>query len=365
MQSKKIGIVTFHTALNYGAVLQTYALQKFLNNLEIENEVIDYDCPFIRKCYSPFFISGKKVINSLIRGVAFSGKIKKKRKNFDSFLKKYICLSKKYNNINEMNRDSNHYKYFISGSDQVWSPVSANFDEFYFLPFAKKNQKYSYAASLGTSKLSEDEKIILKNRLKDFSIISVREESAKTILDELTNAEEIDVHVDPTLLLAQSDWKEMTKTLKKDDRYLLIFNVEKPIYNVEFAKKLAQQNNLKVVYINDRTLFKDKEIKYVEAPTPNDFISLFANADMIVTNSFHGTVFSIIFEKEFFVEYENKKTRNIRSEALLKKLNINHREITSVEIATNYDKINWKKVNKVLEEERKKAREYLLKINKG
>lgn len=365
MKNKKAGIVTFHTALNYGAVLQTYALQKFANSIGIENEIINYDCPFIKKCYSPFFISGKKVINSLIRGIVFRGKIKKKRKNFDLFLKEYICLSKKYNNINEMQQDSDKYKYFISGSDQVWSPISANFDEFYFLPFANNLQKYSYAASIGTTKLSIEEKNILKKRLDGFQFLSVREESAKKILEELTNVNEIDVHVDPTLLLTKNDWKEMTKKSLVKDKYLLIFNVEKPINNVNFAKKMARQKNLEVVYINDRTLFKDKEIKYVEAPSPNDFISLFANADMIVTNSFHGTVFSIIFEKEFFVEYENKKARNIRSEALLKKLNINHREITSVEIATNYDKINWKKVNKVLEEERKKAREYLLKINKG
>lgn len=364
MKNKKVGIVTFHTALNYGAILQTYALQKFLKNNGIENVVINYDCPFIKKCYSPFFISNKKIINSLVRGFLFKNKITKKRKNFNYFLKKYINLSCRYGSVNEMVKDINNYKYFIAGSDQVWSPISANFDDFYFLPFANDYQKFSYAASLGTSILTENEKTELKQRLKGFTSISVREESAKKILKDITGNDNIEVHVDPTLLLSKNDWKELTNDNVSNDKYLLIFNVEKQINDIEFAKELAKQKNLKLKYINDRTLIKDKNIEYIEAPTPSDFINLFANAEIVVTNSFHGTVFSIIFEKEFYVELNNKKARNIRSEALLEKLNIRNREISSTDIF-NASKINWQNVEKILDIERNKSKEYIIKINES
>lgn len=364
MSSQRVGIVTFHTALNYGAILQTYALQKFLEKNGIENEIIDYDCPFIKKCYSPFFISNKKILNSLVRGLLFRGKINKKRKNFNSFIKKYLKLSNYYSNENQIKKDIDNYKYFISGSDQVWSPISANFDNFYFLPFAKDSQKYSYAASLGTSTLTDEEKKELKVRLKGFSTISVREESAKKLLKEITNNDQIDVHIDPTLLLSKNDWREMTDKKEIVDRYLLIFNVEKPINDVEFAKKIANEKNLKIKYINDRTLFKDKNIEYIEAPSPNKFINLFANADVIVTNSFHGTVFSIIFEKDFYVELNNKKARNIRSESLMEKLNIKNREIKSVDIFKS-EEINWEIVNNILDKERKKSQKYINAINES
>ena len=364
MKNKKVGIVTFHTALNYGAILQTYALQKFLNNNNIDNEIIDYDCPFIKKCYSPFFIAGKKVINSLVRGVVFRNKIFKKRENFNSFLQKYINLSPNYQNVDEMRKDANKYKYFISGSDQVWSPISANFDLFYFLPFAEDYQKHSYAASLGTSKLTTDEQNALRQRLKGFKSISVREESAKELLKTITNINNIEVHIDPTLLLSKNDWQDMVDKKKTNEKYLLIFNVEKPINDIKFAKNIAKEKKLKIIYINDRTLIKDKKIKYVEAPTPNEFINLFANADTIITNSFHGTVFSIIFEKEFYVELENKKARNIRSESLLKKLNIQNREIKNIELFKP-EPINWQNVANILEEERKKSQNYILKINES
>lgn len=363
MKNKKVGIVTFHTALNYGAVLQTYALQAFLKKMNIENEIINYDCPFIKKCYSPFFIANKNLINSIVRGILFNKKISKKRKNFDLFLKKNIDLSKRYTAIDEMKKDANNYKYFISGSDQVWSPISANFDEFYFLPFAEDNQKFSYAASIGSGKLSEEEQSVMKRRLKGFDCISVREESAKELLKNLVETPDITVNVDPTLLLEKEAWEEVVEKNKKG-KYLLIFNVEKPIYDVEFAKKIAKEKGLKIIYINDRTIIKDKEIEYIEAPTPDEFITLFANADTIVTNSFHGTVFSIIFEKDFFVEFNNKKNRNIRSESLLKKLGIGNREIINVSNNNSFENISWDKVKEKLEIERERSKQYIDKINR-
>lgn len=362
---KKIGIITFHTALNYGAVLQTYALQQFLDEKGIHTQIIDYRCPFIDKCYSPFFISDGKILNSLARGIAFGRVIHKKRVAFNRFINQYLHLSRKYLNFDDIEEDREEYSFFISGSDQVWSPISAGFDPVYFLPFARNEQKVSYAASIGTNTISDEQSAEYKKRLNGFACLSVREGSAVNLLQGLDPGREIYVHADPTLLLREECWHKLICKLPDNipERYVLIFNVEKPLSNVLFAKKVAQEKNLKIVYINDRTLRKDKDITYVETPSPDVFLSLFANANMIVTNSFHGTVFSIIFQKEFFVELENRKQRNIRVENLLKELQIMGRDIDSNDYSDfSFSEICWDRISCILQKKRKEASDYFDKV---
>lgn len=362
---KKVGIVTFHTALNYGAVMQTYALQHFLLNLNIDNEIINYICPFIEKCYSPFFISDGKIFHSMIRGLVFGRTIAKKKRAFRKFTSVKLRMSKEYKDSCAIEKDADDYSYFISGSDQVWSPISAGFDETYFLPFAKDEQKISYAASIGVSVLSGQQILKFKKRLNGFSVLSVREETAKKLFQQLNEERKIYVHVDPTLLLDKECWDELLCELPVEipKKYLLIFNVEKPICNIEYAKRIAKEKHLKIVYINDRTIKKDKEIIYVEAPSPDMFLTLFANAKVIVTNSFHGTVFSIIFQKDFCVELKNKKQRNIRAEGLLKELQIDKREIQNVDTVINTE-INWRNVESILSKKRLEAASYLKSVLK-
>ncbi len=353
---KKIGIVTFHTALNYGAVMQTYALQNFLHDLGYDVEVIDYKCPFIEKCYNPFFVSDKKYLNAIIRGIVFGGTISKKRKKFEAFVRDNIQLSKAYYDSNELKKDRNNYSFFISGSDQVWSPISAGFDIFYFLPFAENSQKLSYAASIGSAKLDNITRTELYRRLEGFSMLSVREESAKQLLSEANKERKIEVHPDPTLLLGRNKWLEIAELPHVEYKYVLLFNVEKPINDIEFAKKIASDRKLKLVYINDRTIKKDSEIIYIEAPSPTEFIGLFANAEVVVTNSFHGSVFSVIFHKEFYVELENKKQRNIRVEGLLSQLNIPSRDIENGKINSEID---WIDIENILYEKRSIVKKYI------
>ena len=356
---KKVGIITFHTALNYGAVLQTYALQNFLNEQGIENEIIDYECPFIEQCYKPFHIENKKILNAIVRGFLFGRTISKKRDRFNSFINNHLNLSEKYSDSKSINEVKDDYSCFISGSDQVWSPITAGFDSVYFLDFADDNQKISYAASIGTNEISEDLKMKYVERLDGFNEISVREESAKELLNDIGIKTKIEVHADPTLLLKKDNWSKLSVDLPNSihSKYLLVFNVEKPIHDLEFAKKKAKELDLQLVYLNDRTVKKDKDITYIQAASPELFLSLFRNADMIVSNSFHGTVFSIIFKKQFYVELENKKQRNIRVENLLRNLELNNREINDVDSIINDEM--WIRVENILEEKRIMAKEYL------
>lgn len=351
----KIGIMTFHTALNYGAVFQTYALEKILMDMGHDVKVIDYRCPYTDKIYKPFYVSDGKYLNALVRGILFGRIIKKKRIRFNKFLENRIRLSQPIENINLLNEITDEYDYFISGSDQVWSPISAGFDKAYFLPFATDEKKLSYAASIGATNVSD--KIIseLKNRLSGFSCLSVREQSAKNMLEANGVDRSIYVHPDPTLLLQESDWQELCDERAIKEDYILIFNVEKPIKDIEFAKKYANKYNLKIVYINDRTVKKDASITYIEAPTPEQFLSLFKNASLIVTNSFHGTVFSIIFKKNFYVELDNQKQYNVRVKGLLEELKIYNRTIDDCSKNNNID---WDSVDEIINMKREDTRHY-------
>lgn len=351
----KIGIMTFHTALNYGAVFQTYALEKFLMDMGHDVKVLDYRCPYTDKIYKPFYVSDGKYLNALVRGVLFGSIIKKKRIRFNKFLQNRIRLSQPIENMDLLNEITDEYDYFISGSDQVWSPISAGFDKAYFLPFAQDEKKLSYAASIGATNISDDIILELKNRLNGFSCLSVREQSAKNMLEANGVDKQIYVHVDPTLLLQKGDWEKICaeRVIKED--YILIFNVEKPINDIEFAKKYANRNNLKVVYINDRTVKKDASIIYIEAPAPEQFLSLFKNASSIVTNSFHGTVFSIIFKKNFYVELNNQKQFNVRVQGLLEELKIYNRTIDD---CCGEKNIDWANVDEIINIKREDARRY-------
>lgn len=360
--NNKLGIITFHTALNYGAVLQTYALQKFLSDNNFNNDVIDYQCDYINDCYKPFFVSDGKIINSLIRGVLFGKTIRKKRKNFNEFLENNLNLSKKKYNAQNISNVQNDYANIITGSDQVWSPVSAGFDKAYFLPFVTENHKFSYAASIGEKDLSNELMVEYKSRLNGYNCVSVREETAKDLILKIDSTKDVHVNVDPTLLLDKSKWEDLAEKTTENQPYLLIFNVEKPIHNLEFAKNLAKKNNLKIIYINDRTVKKDKDIKYYEAVSPKTFLSLFLNASTVVTNSFHGTVFSIIFEKDLYVELDNKKKFNVRAEALLKMVSINDRIIDNENAKEKYDDIDWVKVKNILETKREESLNYFKSI---
>ncbi len=357
--NKKVGIITFHRALNYGAVLQAYALQQFLSGLGIESEIIDYYSKSISSCYAPFKICKGKVLRGIARGILFYRVIQKKKRNFEQFCKDYLVLSKPCYDYLELYELSKNYTFLFTGSDQVFSPVSAGFDEAYFLTFAEDEKKYSFAASLGVEKIPKALEEVYRERLKGFQSISVREADAATLLQDYISSK-IKVHIDPTLLVSSKTWNQMNYQTGYQKPYVLIFHVEKPIYSIRFAKDLAKHNNLEIVYINDRTVIKDMHIKYVAAPKVEEFLAWFKEADYVVTNSFHGTALSILFHKKFFVELENKKSRNNRVEALLQLLHIEGREI-SKEVEPNLEgkAISWNEVEGRLNHLREDAKEYI------
>lgn len=358
---KKAGIMTFHSALSYGAVLQSYALQQFLKLNGIENHIIDYKCDYIADRYKKLITIDKRNIpKSFVGSVLKAGNKSKSLKLFDAFRKQYMQLSTPCNteNISDI---SNKYSAFVAGSDQVWSPTCVGFDKRYFLDFAKDEQKFSYAASFGIKELPAEKENEYKALLSGFQGFSVREESGAKIVKSLLN-KEARVNVDPTLLLKREQWDKIAVEPQIKTPYIFLFNVLKPKRLIDYAIKLGKEKNMPVYYLNDMHFPKKQGLEYLNPVSPNEFIGLIKNAEYVITNSFHANVFSLIYKRKFAMEFETCSKRNNRSEELLKKFAIEEKEITQAMSPKPDAQVNWDFVEKILEEERGKSREYILSV---
>ena len=356
-QMKKIGILTFHRANNYGALLQAYALKNTIKTMGVKAEVINYLCPKIEKDYA--FFSGvfgvKWFIKKMIK-VLFLPKIISNNNKFGQFRKKYLidtpCLTPE--SINKINDEFNA---FISGSDQIFNPKLTDFDDNYLLSFVKDNRKkYSYAASLGLSEINGKEKKFLTDNLKSFYKISVREKQASNIISKLVD-KEILTHLDPTFLFNKTAWQEIAVPQVKKEKFILLYlmNVNDKI--ISFAQQLSKATKLKIVYVSD-ALINKTPFKAI-CVTPQDWLRYFLDAEYVVTNSFHGLAFSINFNKNFFIDFLPPNWPvNSRIENLLDLTDLRNRLIDNIDFDYNI-RINWLKVNKIIEEERQKAKEYL------
>lgn len=359
--NKKLGIVTFHNALSYGAILQSYALQNFLFDNNIDNEIINYTCKSMVKKYQKVF---RPIQNNIITGTGYNlltapGIIKEK-KTRDSFIKKHLVLSQKYNSKTIKDAKDN-YRAFITGSDQVWSPTCVDFDPVYFLTFADSRQKYSYAASIATKKIPENLESEFKSRLSDFQHYSLREPSGITIINNLLGKNG-DVHIDPTLLLTKERWDSLASEKIVNEPYIFLFTVLKPYKLIDYAIKLHKETGYKIIYLNKLQAKKYCGVEYMDPVTADKFISLIKNAEYVCTNSFHGSAFSIIYNKNFVCETKTSYSENIRSKEFMTKIGLENR-ILNEDLSNDINtKSNWDYVEDILQQEREKSRLYLTSI---
>jgi hypothetical protein len=299
-------------------------------------------------------ISLKKIITKL-GNLLKRRKMKKlksiKEQNLRLFSKKYINESEKIYNKETKYQLNDDFDFFISGSDQVWNPNFLYGDDVYFLQFTEYTKRISYAPSFGISKI-EKEYDVYKKLLNDFNYISVREEDGKKIVKEMTGRD-VPVLVDPTLLLTKEDWYKIFPSKRKpiEKKYILVYFLgEAEKDGLKETYKIAKKNNLEVINLLN--------LKYEKFYTvdPAEFVSLFANASLIMTDSFHGTIFSIIFEKPF-IAYKREQM-NSRIDSLLKMFNLNERKIENI-AKENYFEINYDRKSIILKQEREKSFNYL------
>lgn len=330
MKDKKIGVCTLRGQVrNYGCALQAYALHKEFEKLGYHSEIINlepskkvkadnkiFDLAWFKQ-YSPTMAlkltakridqaSRKKAEQIIYKKdlLKFEKHKQLRHEAFDKFDNEYIPKGSVLYSADKTDAILAEYDIFVSGSDQVWNPRWYN--EFYRMDFVPDSfPKFSYAASVSVNSLTDAQKETFKKSLSSYIGVSVREEQSVSLLEELSPV--LPVHsLDPTLLLGRSDWDAVASERLVSEPYLFCYYLDCGKKLRKLAKDYAKKRGLRVVcipYIMNK--FNKYERKYtdefVDSAAVGEFVSLIKHADVVFTDSFHASVFSSIYEKEFFV----------------------------------------------------------------
>ncbi|MEG2908006.1 MAG: polysaccharide pyruvyl transferase family protein [Erysipelotrichaceae bacterium] len=362
---KKIGVLTLHGADNFGAVLQNFALQQAIIILGYSSETIDYCIPEIEKEYQVFSTRISKnpltqIKRSFWEFVNYKQAMISKKK-YNDFRKNYLRISEKrynHNNICEA-----VYDIFICGSDQVWNKniIRENNKDVFDLSFTNR-MKASYGASCGSIKSLIDR----LNYIENFSYITVRENELHNFLKQ--KGIESTVVCDPTLLIKKEQWEVLIKDINiEHSNYIYLYYIDDGREDAaKIAKYIASKINVMIINSKkyDYLSLKNKYGVNTFSDGPLDFLKKIESSTLVVVSSFHGTVFSILFEKQFVVILH--KHTGTRVQTLLRKLGLEDRIFIDFDDFINrestFKKIDYSKINITLNEWRKESLEELRKI---
>ena len=356
----KAGILTFHNAINYGAILQSFALQETIRTLGHEVEVVDYDNGFFKEIYyDRLFLFGNKGIKSkikfLLRYITNHKTVILERSKYNKLLKfvdENIDLSEKFNK-DTIAKANNQYDCFVVGSDQVWNLRLSNYDTTYMLDFTNdSSKKKSYAASFGSDNIDKTNFETGKMLLNSFDTLLIREKSGKEILKKM--GFESSVVLDPTFLYGKESWEAIAakSNLNKQNDYIFVYCIATPDVLLEEIKNKAEQENLDVIVLGEEKIFS-KQQSVIDASI-EDFLWYIQNAKYVYTTSFHGMALSINMNKDFYYELSNNNlNNNSRLINLSELLGLQSREVKA---NTNLiEDIHWESVNERLEELKKES----------
>lgn len=360
-----LGIMTWFHYRNYGTALQVTALSEVLKNIGAEPYVIDYvPCGFFRSIpdYSLLGIFKRVIKKTSSNGRFFLNQ--EKEQLFDNFIKKYLKFTEKCDDLSDLENLNRYYDGFICGSDQIWSPLV--FNPHYFLDFVKdSNKKIAYAPSLGVKSIDDVyAKYETKKLLADFKHISVREETGKRIIETLIH-QKTELVLDPTLLLTKYQWKALLGLKNKVEKpYMFVYMLGHNEKHWEEIYKIANQLDLevKVIPVFDEDLNRPGCVNF--AVGPKEFLDLLYNASYICTDSYHGFLFSVNFNKNFtvFKRFKNNDTKNQNSRVLdlLETFGLEERLFKEKYTLKNVkSKINYDRIENIIEDLRKKSIEFL------
>lgn len=296
----KVGVITFHSANNYGATLQTWALQKVLKNLGCDAGVIHYHPDVIDRLYDPMLM--KKGINRLLKRLSlsiFNRQSLKRYDKFQRFLDNNLQLLGDFRTYEELKKAKLGLDAYITGSDQVWNPTHiGGYNPAYFLEFAEPGKKkLSYAASIGSDTIHPKYREDMRRALSSFTGISVREASIQEAVQELSD-QPVHVVLDPTLLLAKEDYEDIKVKKEKKEPYILVYSIEKNSQVNALANKISVSLGMPIIQRRPLPGLINEQEPFYTADA-GEFVGLIEAADYVVTNSFHGTVFSILYGKPF------------------------------------------------------------------
>lgn len=379
---KKIGIITIFNVENYGAELQAYATQKALQTMGYDAELINY--PYFvsprhkaTKMSRPVFPISMKLhiikkclpLVNMLKGLRSGNANRNRTRHFEEFQTANTRLSKEYRTMDALYEANLGYDACIVGSDQVWNPNNNTSLDPYFLSFVSSGRKLSYASSIGVSVLPDYTYEYYRKAFNSLDAISVREEQAVGLVKQVSGKSAQWV-LDPTLLLNKEQWLEVAKpTMGMPEKYVLLYELTPCPYLKILAKHIAEVKGCKVIRITKdaNRVEADEDVVNVIDAGPAEFLGLFKGADFVVTNSFHGTAFSINFNKPFYVVTPARKSNNSRQQSILRLFGLTGRLLldgaplpTEGQFALDFAQVNAR-----LEEERAKSMNYLTKAING
>lgn len=371
----KIALFTCHHDPNYGSMLQAYALAKALSKLGVESEYLNYST-------SPDPYKLIRIIKGLIKTplVKLFSIIRKRKSGgeyaffhtpefsstidaYERFHKLYIPVSSKkyYYDTIKQKLNVKDYDAYMVGSDQSWSPHLYKPNNPYFLDFANLPKRCSYAPSFGTTDLKDDYLQLLKQKLSYFDFLSCREAANSKLLTE-TLGRKVTHVLDPTLLLTSDDWNKIAKAPNIKGDYILAYILGEKDTVVKFAEKLSVKHNLPVYYVVTRPKYLNKK-NAIKGVGPDDWLGLIRGARYVVTDSYHGCLFCINYNVNFYAFSKRKGDLNVQDNARIVEflgiLGLQHRFQNDKDNPQMMQDIDFIPVNKRIEQLRERSVGYL------
>lgn len=348
---KKIGIITIHSDLNYGAFLQAFALTTFLRNIGYQAKIIDY-----RK------IPNSPRVYKFPKNIAYKIYSIPRLTRYREFIKPLLS-NIRYNTLEELKTFNEDYDVLISGSDQIWNPLCGGLNELnpaYFLAFTSNNKykKIAYGSSVGSYIFNDKEIPYVRKWLSEFKHLSTREDAGAQQLKTILNRD-VKVVLDPSLLLHKEEWSKHAIKVNIKSEYVLVYYIDELDEVLNYAREIANKFKWKVALITNMVQKHPKVDINIPHCGPAQFLWLFANAKYIVTNSFHGTAFAINFNKDFISVIKRNSPQ--RAQTLLNNVGLPERLLTDIAQVDNLpNKIDWASVNTKLNNLRNDSKEYLI-----
>lgn len=381
-ENMKLGIVTFNSVINYGSALQAYAMQEGIAKSGVETEIIDYRpgmtsvAERIKNNWTRLFSVEKwkrflkrKISAKKIYGVN-EERAKRRAKKFQEFQEERFRLSARINVREDLKNIEKDFDAFVCGSDQIWNPTYIGHDMSYYLDFVSNDWKrFAYAPSIAVKEFPEEYAKEIKVQMQKFERISVREKESVEVVESLIGIKP-DVVVDPTLLLTAEEWHKIEKAPVKEyieSPYIFCYFLGPNQEYCEYVNKLKELTGCKIVMVTctELRVFENYGDVICEDIGPAEFVYLIHHADYVCTDSFHGTVFSIINQKRFFTfkRYKDasKSSENSRIYTLLEMVDCSQRLIEqAIDVEKIYmDEIDYSSITTKLSNYREQSEEYI------
>lgn len=353
----RVGISTVHWAHNYGAMLQAYALRRYCESKGCEVIFTDRrrvelrpwnpkpfgSLPFKEQLMYPKYMFKWFLPTYIPR--------KKREKKFERFLDTYLNDKQLLPNT--------EFDVIIYGSDQIWSKFDYGYDKIWWgYDDILSNRRITYAASMGVTEIDKEDESFVKEALSHFDAVSVREDDLyeELIARKLISKQDLHQSIDPTFLIPKEEWLKIASPRQIKGKYLLFYDFQIDETTTTIVRSIAQERGLKIVRITDGVVEVDWSDIYLTSVGPAEFVSLICHADFVFSSSFHGTAFSIIFQKQFAV----RQVWNMsRVKSLLRQANLSERFVENENEAHQLNDIEYATLGRTLAESIRKSQLYL------